>query len=173
MKALYLTAILANLLFLSLVSGQNVAPPPNFTRKPERAQPTPSDPFVAELVGISSAILEAGTNGDRAVIERLMEDDYLEIDAKGVLRNKKWNLENFLPPNEKMSFEIVNPHVRRRDGIALLYYTLNIRYDLKTQLTGNSNSVTDTYFPKLQVVDTFVKSSKGWKMIASSRVRLN
>jgi len=173
MKAIFLTAGLAILLSLGLVSGQDGASPADSLRKPKKVLPTPADPITAELVDISSMIYEAGINGDRAVSERLMEDDYLEIDAKGILRDKKWNLENFLPPNEKMSFEIVDPQVRRRDAVALLYYTLNIQYDIESKLIGNSNSVADTFRPKLRVVDTFIKSSKGWKMIASSRVRLN
>lgn len=110
--------------------------------------------------------------GDKAALDKLLADDFLEVDATGALRDKTWNLENALPENERMTFQISEPQTRRRDNFALLYYRLNIRYDLKTQLTGNSNTVTDTAYAKLQVIDTYVKTVAGWKLIASSRIRL-
>ncbi len=172
MRHIGLSAALLFLVSLIIVHAQNNLPLPPMPKIPPTADPISTDTLTNNLVRISTAIFQAGIDGDRAAIKKFLADDFLEMDAQGFLRDKAWNLENVLPRNERMSFQIMEPEVRKRAGFALLYYKLNVRYDVTKQLTGNANTVTDTYYPKIRVVDTFVKTKAGWKLLASSRIPL-
>ena len=133
----------------------------------------PSKQTLDELTKITSEIYEAGVSGNKSVLEKYLADSFLELDATGVLHNKAWNLANFLPATDKFTFTIEEAQIRQYDRTTILYYkwvTLHQRISppkdekAKTEITGVA--------AKLRVIDTFVKTEKGWQLVSSSRIRL-
>ena len=128
---------------------------------------------LAELTKITSEVYEAGTSGDKSVLEKYLADSFLELDATGVLRDKAWHLANFLPATDKFTFTVEEAQIRQYDRTTILYYkwvTLHQRISppkdekAKTEITGVA--------AKLRVIHTFVKTEKGWQLVSSSRIRL-
>src|SRR5262245_59466840 len=85
-----------------------------------------------ELIKISSEIYDAGRSGDRTVINKYFADSYLETDVTGALRDKNWNLTNFLPSNIRLTFKIEEPRIREYGQTALLYYKWVVHYERTT-----------------------------------------
>lgn len=164
MKISFFAAIFLFSLMVAIPASGQVAPP--------RPDPISKDPLTNELVGLSAKIFDAGIKGDRDTIDKLLDKDYLEIDAEGFLRDKEWNLTNFLPSDAKMTFQIADPRIRKREEFALLYYTLNVKYEFTTNSADEEKPTTKTFNPQLRVVDTYIRTKEGWRLIASSRVQL-
>ena len=131
-----------------------------------------------ELTTISSKIFDAGMSGNKRVLEKYLADTYLETDAEGVLRDKTWNLTNFLPSNVKMTYRIEEAQVRMYGSLAILYYKLSGRQEITTLAeTKGSTGVVATGVVKiinfqLRVTDTYILSKNRWQMVCSSRFPL-
>ena len=126
---------------------------------------------LAELLRITNEIYDAGISGNAGVIEKYYAESFLETDATGVLRDKSFNKQYFLPSSIKMTYKIENPQIREYDNVAILYYTWLVHEEIKS--SGTSTRSTDPPIDaRLQVTDTYLKASTGWKIICSSRIPL-
>lgn len=130
------------------------------------------DATVKELTKIVSEIYDAGTSGDKKVIEKYFAETYLETDAFGILRDKAWNLSATLPA-QKLIYKINDAQIRKYDKVVILYYrwvvTINKRNDA-TAAIGKDEII--AVIVQLQVTDTFIKTNNGWRIISSSRIEL-
>lgn len=126
---------------------------------------------LTELIKITNEIYDAGISGDANVIEKYYADSFLETDAAGILRDKSFNSQNFLPSSIKMTYKIESPQLRQYDNIAILYYTWLVHEEVKP-----SNETMKSREPpvdvRLQVTDTYIKTNSGWKIVCSSRIPL-
>ena len=154
MKILPIIA-LAILLVTFVASAQNKTP--SAVEAPTSSIDTTVDErLVKELTSITSEIYDGAMSSNRSVIEKYLADDFLETDVQGSLRDKRWNLDNIPAGNEKIQYKIEEPQVRVHGDVAILYYRWNLF------AAGR----------KLQVMDTFIRTSNRWRLLASSRVVL-
>jgi len=126
-----------------------------------------------ELTAISSELLDTGTSGNKQVIQKYLADTYLETDGEGILRDKTWNLSNFLPYNIKMTYRIEDAQVRKSGNAAVLYYKLVGKEEITTpaETTGAKDAVQIVNF-QLRVTDTYILSQNRWQIVCSSRFPL-
>lgn len=132
-----------------------------FSQTPPAAGVQKND-TLGQLTRIAGEIYDAGASGNKAVIQKYFADAFLETDVNGELRDKKWNMENFLPKGEKMIQKIEDAQVREYEKVAVLYYKWVVEFGYE----GN------TVKAQLRVTDTFIKTDKGWSLISSHRTRL-
>jgi ketosteroid isomerase-like protein len=111
---------------------------------------------------ISQDVYDAGIKEDKEVIKRYFADSYLETDAQGELRDKKWNLENFLSKGVKVSHELKDAQIRDYGDTAVLYY----KWIFSIDSGGRKNAL------ELRVTDVFLRRDGKWQIIASHRTRL-
>lgn len=141
--------------------------------QPDAANSQAANETLKELVKVSSEIYDAGITGNRPIIEKYFADTYLETDVTGVLHDKAWNLENFLPSNVKLTYKIEEPKIREYGQVAVFYYRWAVHYEhTAPPESGSTKPVVTISDAKLQVTDTFIRTKTGWKIISSSRVRL-
>lgn len=131
---------------------------------------TPGSQTLVELGKVAADIYDAKMAGTKSVIEKYYADSYLGTDSTGALQDKAWNLTNFYPIYSVVAYRIENVQSREHDKTAVLYYKLFLTFEEKSssQTAGSSKSKQEQY----RVTDTFFKTDKGWKLIASSQVKL-
>lgn len=137
------------------------------TQKPAAAQGSQT---LVELGKVAAEIYAAKMAGTKSVIEKYYADTYLGTDSTGALQDKAWNLTNFYPIYSVVSYRIENVQSREYDKTAVLYYKLFLTFEEKSssKTAGSSKSKQEQY----RITDTFFKTDKGWKLVASSQVKV-
>jgi hypothetical protein len=137
------------------------------TQKPAVTQDSQT---LVELGKVAAEIYDAKMAGTKTVIDKYYADAYLGTDSTGALQDKAWNLTNFYPIYSVVAYRMEKAQSREYDKTAVLYYKLFLTFEEKSssKTAGSSKSIQEQY----QVTDTFFKTDKGWKLIASSQVKV-
>lgn len=127
-------------------------------------RPSAGQDTLKELTELTSKIYDAGLSRDAVLLEKLLHPDFLEVDARGELRDKTWNLANLAGENEKIIYRIEDAKVKTHGVVSILFYLWVIKHtvaDRDGSIQGSNR--------KIRVTDTFVNSPDGWKLAASHR----
>jgi len=162
-----MTRLILTSIFLIAILSYSAYTQGNVTAKP-------TEPDTKEvLLKIASEIYDAGIGGKRAIIDKYLSDTFLETDAVGELRDKDWNLKNFLGTGVSFTYKFEEPQIREYDRVAVLYYLWVVEQgDERLATEPGKAGVGVKTRSRLRVTDTFIKTSGGWQLISSHRTRL-
>ena len=117
-----------------------------------------------ELTALASKIYDAGFSRDVVLLGKLLHPDFLEVDARGEVRDKTWNLANLPGENETIIYRIEDAKVKTHGVVSILFYLWVVKHTVTDQdgrIRGSNR--------KIRVTDTFVNGPDGWKLAASHR----
>jgi ketosteroid isomerase-like protein len=154
MKRILLTAVLL-LANCSLVSAQSA----DLKQAPDKASNTEQ-----ELKQITREKVDALVRGDKAYLDLLLVDTFIETSAEGRTYNKAQIMESVkgLPAGVKVSIEIEDAQVFDHGDTALMVYRRVERVDANGQKIESQNRVTDT----------FIRRDGRWRTISSQATRI-
>ena len=154
MKRMLITAMLL-LAIPSLISAQavNANPTPNKTANAEQ-----------ELKQLTREMFDALMRGDKAFLDRLFADSFVNTSREGRTYTKAQILETVkgVPAGVKVSVDIEDAQVSDYGDTAVMVYRLVERAEVNGQKIESQNRVTDT----------FIRRDGRWRTISSQMTRI-
>ncbi|MBC8031205.1 MAG: DUF4440 domain-containing protein [Pyrinomonadaceae bacterium] len=154
MKRILLPAILL-LAIVSLVSAQTTNPKPATEKTSNTEQ---------ELKQITREKFDALVRGDKAFLDRLLADTFIETSSDGRIYTRAQIMESVkgLPAGVKISIDIEDAQVFDHGDTALMVYRRVERVDANGQKIESQNRVTDT----------FIRRDGRWRTVSSQATRI-
>lgn len=154
MKRIMLTAMLL-LATVSLVAAQTTNPKPAHNKAANTEQ---------ELKQVTREKFDALVRGDRAFLERLFVDTFIETSGEGRTYTKAQIMESVkaLAAGVKISIDIEDEQVFDHGDTAVMVYRRVERGDANGQKIESQNRVTDT----------FIRRDGRWRTISSQATRI-
>ncbi len=153
--ALGCVALMVVGLFVGIMLANRNAPAGGqTTTEPRGAAELKPEALLTELKDAEGKITEANIKGDKTMLDRLLNDDYIAVAADGKVYNKAQTLASMEPAEGVASWSI--------DGARLLSYSKD-----SATLTGIITFKASNLVERQQFTDSFVKRDGRWQAFAS------